>query len=898
MSEIKLLDALTTPSDQENIIDIEDSDEFVISSTTASVHNHTYSTEETTTNAVSEDFLIDNGYLSYFDLIRLNEIRSSYTGNGTSIGIIDSGVYPLFEFTNNFSYDLSYDAVDDDNDPFPIDPSEINTVDAFDSRGHGTWVGSIAAAEEDDLGTIGVATEATIGGYRVDFSTTLSNFQYQSELSIYLQTNVDVSNNSWGYVSSFFDEFGSTNIQGYEYNLGFDTIESTLFNTVSNGRDGKGTTIVFSSGNSRMYDAETNTGGDDTNAHNFTNSIFVTTVASTDLNGIVSDFSTPGASILVSAPGEDIVATSIDASNSNILVSGTSFSSAFVSGVVSLMLEANQNLGYRDVQEILAYSAYQSDPSHSGGAYSWEYNGASHWNGGGLHFSNDYGFGMLDAASAVRLAESWTKFQNIDNLYYDSNISVVNGTIPDNTPTGLTDTVTIASNIEIDKIEVDVDIDHTWWGDLIIKLISPDGTESILLDRIGVNPDTGTGINGSFGMIGTSFYTDEYGYSVYEENLSFTFTSNAFWGEESAGDWSLQITDAAGGDIGILNDWQLNVYGDIIDTNDLYVYTDEYASLASEAGRQNLSDNDGGSDTINLAAVRSDNIVYLSSSNTSTIANANLTIDTSIENAILGIGNDTVFANSSDNLIDGGEGNDEVSGYSGNDILAGNSGADSLYGGSGNDTLDGGIDNDLLQGNTGEDIILGNDGNDSLLGGKGDDTISGGNDNDTIVGNSNNDQLNGETGDDQLFGGSGDDELNGGTGLDYLEGNSGNDLLSGGDENDTLYGQSGNDTLHGGSGDDLLHSGSGEDVYVISSGNDTILGFSKGNDLLDYSSLGINADTLDTNGDNILNALDDNIDVLDINNDSDIDIIISILDSNLTVMGQHYLNESEIIFSV
>ena len=33
----------------------------------------------------------------------------------------------------------------------------------------------------------------------------------------------------------------------------------------------------------------------------------------------------------------------------------------------------------------------------------WSFNGAGNWNGGGLHFSNDYGNGLLDAHAAVRL---------------------------------------------------------------------------------------------------------------------------------------------------------------------------------------------------------------------------------------------------------------------------------------------------------------------------------------------------------------------------------------------------------------------------------------------------------------------------------------------------------------
>jgi hypothetical protein len=128
----------------------------------------------------------------------------------------------------------------------------------------------------------------------------------------------------------------------------------------------------------------------------------INTVA--DLGGLESSrisSSTPGASLLVSAPGSNIISTSVSVENENGTVmgtdydkgSGTSFSAAIVSGVVALMLEANPNLGYRDVQEILALTARKvNDPSTD-----WKDNGAKNSNGGGMHVSHDYGFGEVDA---------------------------------------------------------------------------------------------------------------------------------------------------------------------------------------------------------------------------------------------------------------------------------------------------------------------------------------------------------------------------------------------------------------------------------------------------------------------------------------------------------------------
>ena len=81
------------------------------------------------------------------------------------------------------------------------------------------------------------------------------------------------------------------------------------------------------------------------------------------------------------------------------------------------MLQANAGLGWRDVQNILAASA-----THTGSAIgavtpgtnengNWFLNNATDWNGGGMHFSNDYGYGMVNAYNAVRMAEVWSLFK-------------------------------------------------------------------------------------------------------------------------------------------------------------------------------------------------------------------------------------------------------------------------------------------------------------------------------------------------------------------------------------------------------------------------------------------------------------------------------------------------------
>lgn len=72
----------------------------------------------------------------------------------------------------------------------------------------------------------------------------------------------------------------------------------------------------------------------------------------------------------------------------------------------------------------------------------------------------------------------------------------------------------------------------------------------------------------------------------------------------------------------------------------------------------------------------------------------------------LGVGNDVGH---------GGAGNDIVYGEDGNDTIAGGAGNDSLGGGTKKDDLDGGAGNDLVTGGWGSDLLVGGIGNDTLL---------------------------------------------------------------------------------------------------------------------------------------------------------------------------------------
>jgi Ca2+-binding RTX toxin-like protein len=128
---------------------------------------------------------------------------------------------------------------------------------------------------------------------------------------------------------------------------------------------------------------------------------------------------------------------------------------------------------------------------------------------------------------------------------------------------------------------------------------------------------------------------------------------------------------------------------------------------------------------------------------------------------------------------------------------------------------------DVLIGGDGEDQINGGNGNDTVVGGAGDDALVGGNGNDLLFGGEGNDRLNGGNGVDVLTGGRGDDNLQAGNGDDGLAGDEGNDMLLGGNGDDTMNGGEGDDSLRGGNGTDILEGGAGVDSLTGGNGTDT-----------------------------------------------------------------------------
>ncbi|WDH20840.1 S8 family serine peptidase [Pseudomonas chlororaphis] len=519
---------------------------------------------------------------------------------------------------------------------------------------HATMVAGVMVAAKNGAGGVGVAYGATLGGYYLANSgADLAGLGHM--------VSFDIANNSWGFtndfaLSSFQDGFVNTAT----------ALSMNAQYAASNGRGGLGTIIVAAGGNSRATGG--NAQGSLTNNNRF--SVEVGAInAQGDLSTLQigsSPFSNPGASLLVSAPGSNVVSTShmletdrgSTFGNDYTSMQGTSFAAPIVSGIVALMLEANPNLGYRDVQQILALSARKiNDPSSQ-----WSDNAAHNWNGGGMHTSNDYGFGEVDARAAVRLAEAWMTQSTGANEYV---YSASSGALGKNLAAGGTLSTSIAMNagLNVEHVEIDFDAQVGRLGDLTLKLISPDGTQSVLLNRQGKVPD---------GMPGAS--ATDLG-STQSGSFKYTFMTTHDFGERSAGNWTLQVSDSASGLPVTLNAWSLRLYGSKSTPDDTYFYTDEYLkSVVGHANRGVLDDAvngvAGGRNTLNAAAVSGDSSVNLLTG-VASLGGAALTVKNppSIQNIVTGDGNDVLVAGNADALLDGGRGNNSLTGGAGKDFF-------------------------------------------------------------------------------------------------------------------------------------------------------------------------------------------------------------------------------------
>ncbi len=475
---------------------------------------------------------------------------SGYTGAGVIIGIVDDGVqgnHP--DLVDNYRADLSKN--------FSLNP-EIASISQGPwtiSDNHGTSVAGVAAARGGNaLGGTGAAPLAQFAGLNIFAQGDVIPESIKVD-ALFWQSGVDsttekiegdalirVKNHSYSFISGPYI---------------FETsVVEAIAKTAENG-----VVSVYSAGNERGQIKQNTVLEATRNSH------YGIVVAALGSDGTYSAYSSFGSNVFVTAPSnstpQSFGITTTDRTGSelgynqfsdfnpagawyesfpdvnyNSTFGGTSSAAPLVSGIMALGVEANSTLDVRMAKHVLTATSRQVDAANP----SWGTNGV------GLNFSPDYGFGLIDAGAFVDSVHraGYVTSQSV----YDTGTIIVSadggqgqGHIPDNDPDGLTEHFSLTATEltqPIEAVSVNLSVTSQSIFDLKATLSSPSGMKSVLVYDIGLlDPDQ---------------------QMILPATASWDYLSNAFWGEDGIGTWSLTLADAIPGNTTIWNSYSVLLY--------------------------------------------------------------------------------------------------------------------------------------------------------------------------------------------------------------------------------------------------------------------------------------------------------------------------------------------------
>ncbi len=474
--------------------------------------------------------------------MHVENVWDNYKGNGIHIGIVDDGL-DLLHPDLSPNVDSGNNHYDWNDSPPDTNPQPHPNADASIDDSHGTAVGGVAGARgNNNQGVSGTAPEATLVGFRLISSQDPDGTDDSEDAEAMSRGNnvIDIKNNSWGSGAPAWVAVPAGPL-----------MEAARQNAASTGRGGKGTVYVWAAGNGRLD-------GEQGQKDGATNSMFVTTVAGIDNRGNLAGYSEGGSHVVVAAPtggtagtlrvyttdlrgndgynrtGTGIEPAQLDYTGS---FSGTSSATPAVSGAVALMLEANPDLNWRDVKEILLRSSVQVAPDlvatqASPGGWVTRHGGDPSLPL--IKHHEMFGGGLIDTQAAVAMAETW---ESLAPMVSSSRSSSTVRSIPDNNITGISIPFDFSSLglMRMEHATLRLDVTHTFRGDLEITLRSPSGTISTLASETAAD------------------FGDDY--------VNWDFNSVRHWGETGAGVWTLTIKDLDSVATGFFNSATLTLYG-------------------------------------------------------------------------------------------------------------------------------------------------------------------------------------------------------------------------------------------------------------------------------------------------------------------------------------------------
>jgi subtilisin-like proprotein convertase family protein len=532
-------------------------------------------------NNTGQDAFASTGGVSGYDINVDGVFADGITGAGVKVAVSDSGLETQHD-------DLYQNVLSGQNRNYTLPSPFIG--DPVTSSAHGTAVSGIIAAKGwNNIGGMGVAPGASIAGFQF-----LDSPQTSSMLISQASGDFDIFNYSYGD-TVYYDTISDPDyVDHLRYQVKNGRGGKGSFYIKAAGNE-----FILADD----YDDPNYCVSHNANFPFENESPFMMVVGSVNADGEKASYSNAGSNIWISATGGEygitdpaIISTDLPTCfkgyakatsglyndfeyghslnpkcNYTSTMNGTSSAAPVLSGVVALILEANSSLSWRDVKHILAVTA---DSSIDSGSSAWP-NGTNHpstglskcpsltlsshdyelgWvtNRAGYKFNNFYGFGLVDAEAAVTLAKNtasdpkgWLPLpafselnEDFTNPTYDS--GVISASIPDNSATGVTDSIIVSSTgMNVESVQVQVQVTHPKSGQLGIELTGPgpSATTSILMN-----------INNSF-LLGD------------DANLNIVLTSHAFYGESADGTWTIKVIDGASGSSGTLTRWKLNILG-------------------------------------------------------------------------------------------------------------------------------------------------------------------------------------------------------------------------------------------------------------------------------------------------------------------------------------------------
>lgn len=421
---------------------------------------------------------------------------------------------------------------------------------------HGTACAGVAVAEETGSGIVGVAPGCALMPLRTTGFLDDESIEQLFEWAI--QNGASVISCSWGPAAVYFP-------------LSLRQ-RAVLTRAATIGRDRKGCVIVFAAGNAnRPISGTINEQGWPNNLlkgptqwlGGFTVHPDVITVSACTSLSKKSAYSNWG-NVTISAPSNNappgmwfeqtgyistapevrtalpglgvLTADRLDAAgySSNNFTNdfgGTSSACPVVAGVAALVLSANPDLTAQEVRRILQQTADKivdpdPDPQLAFRLGTYDVNGYSQW----------FGYGKVNAFKAVQAAKEQRVQQSKPS-------QVLNGrnnnslAIPDDNPQGITSPIQVPQTGSVRDIQIGVNIEHSFLGDIEVSLIPPTG-QTVLLQ--GRTLGSATQLQGTY-------------------TLQNTPALKQLLDSPAAGVWRLLVVDYAQLDTGTVKSWELTL---------------------------------------------------------------------------------------------------------------------------------------------------------------------------------------------------------------------------------------------------------------------------------------------------------------------------------------------------